>query len=91
VHRHVPVRRRGVHRAFGANRYDTVRQLLDSQHRYKECGPDGILTRTSMHRLQLAYLYLLDLRRLSKQAGFQLVQIAGGFDGRRSRKTPTNW
>ena len=40
------------------------------------------LTRTSLHRLQLAYLYPPDLRRLLKQAGFTLVQIAGGFDGR---------
>jgi SAM-dependent methyltransferase len=30
-------------------------------------------------------------RRLLKQAGFQSVQIAGGFDGRPSKKTPTNW
>jgi SAM-dependent methyltransferase len=65
-----------------ANRYDTVRQLVDSQHRYEEYGPDGTLTRTSLHRLQLAYLYPPDLRRLLKQAGFRSVQIAGGFDGR---------
>jgi SAM-dependent methyltransferase len=65
-----------------ANRYDTVRQLVDSQHRYEEYGPDGTLIRTSLHRLQLAYLYPPDLRRLLKGAGFTLVQIAGGFDGR---------
>lgn len=65
-----------------SNRYDTVRQLVDSQHRYEEYGPDGTLTRTSLHRLQLAYLYRPDLRRLLKEAGFQSVQIAGGFDGR---------
>ena len=65
-----------------SNRYDTVRQLVDSQHRYEEYGPDGILSRTSLHRLQLAYLYPPDLRRLLKAAGFQSVQIAGGFDGR---------
>jgi SAM-dependent methyltransferase len=65
-----------------SNRYDTVRQLVDSQHCYEEYGPDGTLTRTSLHRLQLAYLYPPDLRRLLKQAGFQSVQIAGGFDGR---------
>jgi len=65
-----------------SNRYDTVRQLVDSQHRYEEYGPDGILTRTSLHRLRLAYLYPPDVRRLLKQAGFQSVQIAGGFDGR---------
>jgi SAM-dependent methyltransferase len=65
-----------------SNRYDTVRQIVDSQHRYEEYGPDGILTRTSLHRLQLAYLYPPDLRRLLKEAGFQSVQIAGGFGGR---------
>lgn len=65
-----------------ANQYDTVRQLVDSHHRYEEYGPDGTLTRTSLHRLQLAYLYPSDLRRLLKEVGFQSVQIAGGFDGR---------
>ena len=65
-----------------SNRYDTVRQIVDSQHRYEEYGPDGTLTRTSLHRLQLAYLYPPDLRRLVKEAGFQSVQITGGFDGR---------
>ncbi len=65
-----------------ANRYDTVRQLVNSHHRYEEYCPDGILTRTSLHRLQLAYLFPTDLRRLLKQSGFQSVQIAGGFDGR---------
>jgi SAM-dependent methyltransferase len=65
-----------------SNRYDTVKQLVNSQHRYEEYLPDGTLTRTSLHRLQLAYLYPPDLRRLLKEAGFQSVQIAGGFDGR---------
>jgi hypothetical protein len=65
-----------------SNRYDTVRQLVNSQHRYEEYGSDGILTRTSLHQLQLAYLYPPDLRRLLTQAGFQSVHIAGGFDGR---------
>ncbi|MEO8259258.1 MAG: class I SAM-dependent methyltransferase [Acidobacteriota bacterium] len=65
-----------------STRYDTVRQLVDSQHRFEEYGPDGVLTRTSLHPLQLAYLYPPDLRRLLKQAGFQSVQMAGGFDGR---------
>jgi SAM-dependent methyltransferase len=65
-----------------ANHYDTVRQLVDSQHRYEEFGPDGVLSRTSLHRLQLAYLYPPDLRRLLKEAGFESVHVAGGFDGR---------
>jgi SAM-dependent methyltransferase len=65
-----------------SNRYDTVRQVVDSHHRYDEYGSNGDLTRTSLHRLQLAYLYPRDLRRLLHDAGFQAVQIAGGFDGR---------
>ena len=65
-----------------SNRYDTVRQIAHSQHRYEEYGPDGILTRTSLHRLELAYLYPPDIRRLLKDAGFQSIQIVGGFDGR---------
>jgi SAM-dependent methyltransferase len=65
-----------------ANRYDTVRQRVESHHRYEEYGPDATLTRTSLQRLQLAYLYSTDLRRLLTQAGFQSIQIAGGFDGR---------
>ena len=65
-----------------ANRYDTVHQLVNSQHRYEEYGSDGTLTATSLHQLQLAYLYPPDLQRLLKAAGFQSVHIAGGFDGR---------
>jgi SAM-dependent methyltransferase len=65
-----------------SNEYDTVRQLVRSQHRYEEYGPDGILTRASLHRLELAYLYPPDLRRLLKDAGFESVKIFGGFDER---------
>jgi SAM-dependent methyltransferase len=65
-----------------ANRYDTVRQRVHSHHRYEEYAPDGTLIRTSRHRLELAYLYPADIRRLLVQAGFGSVQIAGAFDGR---------
>jgi SAM-dependent methyltransferase len=65
-----------------ATRYDTVRQRLRSEHRFEEFAADGTLTRTSLHRLELAYLYPPDIRRLLDEAGFQSVQIAGGFDGR---------
>jgi SAM-dependent methyltransferase len=66
-----------------ANRYDTARQRVHSQHRYDEYGPDGTLERSSLQDLHLAYLYPPDLRRLLNQAGFRSVQICGGFDGRR--------
>lgn len=65
-----------------ANRYDTVRQVVHSLHRYDVYGPDGTLDRTSMLRLDLAYLYPADIRRLLAAAGFREVTIKGGFDGR---------
>jgi len=65
-----------------ANRYDPVRQLVRSQLRYDDFGADGILRRTFVHRLELAYLYPPDLRRLLEDAGFDEIQIAGGADGK---------
>jgi SAM-dependent methyltransferase len=65
-----------------ANRYDTTTQLVHSHHRYDEYAPDGTLTGSFLQRLQLAYLYPPDLRRLLNQAGFRSIQIYGGFDGR---------
>jgi ubiquinone/menaquinone biosynthesis C-methylase UbiE len=65
-----------------ANRYDTVRQVVHSQHRYDEYAANGALVRTSLHRLDLAYLYPADIRRLLAHAGFQQVTISGGFTGR---------
>jgi SAM-dependent methyltransferase len=65
-----------------ANRYDTVQRRVSSLHRYEEYGPDGTLKRTVLHRLELSYLYPADITRLLKSAGFQSVQIWGGFDGR---------
>jgi SAM-dependent methyltransferase len=65
-----------------ANRYDTVRQVVHSQHRYEEYTANGTLARTSLHRLDLAYLYPADIRRLLTQAGFRNVTIGGGFTGR---------
>lgn len=65
-----------------ANKYDTVRQRVHSQHRYEEFAADGTLQRTFLHRLELAYLYAPDIRRLLMQSGFRSVQIEGGFDGR---------
>lgn len=64
-----------------ANRYDTVRQVVHSQHRYEEYTVDEALNRTTLHRLELAYLYPADIRRLLAQAGFGKVTISGGFTG----------
>jgi SAM-dependent methyltransferase len=64
-----------------ANRFDTVRRRIHSQHRFEVFGPDGVLQRTTLHRLELTYLYPPDLRRLLEQAGFQSVTISGGFGG----------
>jgi SAM-dependent methyltransferase len=65
-----------------ANRYDTVRQVVHSQHRYEEYAADGVLSRAAVHRLELAYLYPADIRRELAQAGFADITIAGGFNGR---------
>ena len=65
-----------------ANRYDTVRQVVNSLQRYDVHGADGTLERTSMLRLELAYLYPADIRRLLTAAGFREITISGGFDGR---------
>lgn len=65
-----------------ATRYDTVRQIVNTQDRYEEYEPDGTLAQTSLHRLELAYLYPCDVRRLLTHAGFQSVRIDGGFGGR---------
>jgi SAM-dependent methyltransferase len=64
-----------------ANRYDTVRQVVHSQHRYEEYAADGTLARTWFQRLKLAYLYPNDIRHLLAQAGFREVRITGGFAG----------
>lgn len=65
-----------------ANRYDTVAQRVHSLHRYERFDAGGDLTRTFVHRLELAYLYPPDLRRLLEQSGFVDITIAGGPDGR---------
>jgi SAM-dependent methyltransferase len=65
-----------------AGHYDTVRQRVRSLHRYEQYGVDGDLKRTFLHRLELAYLYPADIRRLLEESGFGKVEIAGGFDGR---------
>lgn len=65
-----------------AIRYDTVAQAVSALHRYDVFGTAGVLERTSMLRLQLAYLYPSDIRRLLETAGFTNITINGGFDGR---------
>jgi SAM-dependent methyltransferase len=65
-----------------AVRYDTVHQRLQALQRYDEFGGDGTLVRTSLQRLELAYLYPADIEWLLKGAGFTSIHIAGGFDGR---------
>jgi SAM-dependent methyltransferase len=64
-----------------ANRYDTVRQVVHSQHRYEEYDAGGVLIRTTLHRLTLAYLYPGDIQYLLARAGFIGVTVNGGFAG----------
>ena len=65
-----------------ANRYDTVRQVVHSQHRYEEYDDNGLLIRTTLQRLELAYLYPGDIEYLLTRAGFTAITINGGFGGR---------
>jgi SAM-dependent methyltransferase len=65
-----------------ANRYDTVKQVVHSQHRYEEYDAGGVLSRTTLQRLTLAYLYQGDIEHLLARAGFTGVTISGGFGGR---------
>jgi SAM-dependent methyltransferase len=65
-----------------ANRYDTAGQVVHSLHRYDVFDDTGALERTSMLRLQLAYMYPSDIRRRLEVSGFTNITIAGGFDGR---------
>ena len=63
-------------------KYDTVRQRLNSLMRTEQFGADGALVRTHMMDLELAYLYQADVMRLLDHAGFDLVRISGDFTGR---------
>ncbi len=65
-----------------SSRYDTVQQRAHSMIRSEEFDADGALRRTQMMRLELAYLYPADIKRLLEQAGFHLVRISGDFKGR---------
>ena len=64
-----------------AVRYDTVAQLLHAQIRYDDYGADGVLARTYLHRLDLAYLYPGDIRRRLEHSGFANIELHGGSDG----------
>jgi hypothetical protein len=65
-----------------ANRYDTVRQRVQSMLRFELFDADGNLTRTYLQRLELAYLHRGDIARLLEQAGFRDITIAGDFTAR---------
>jgi SAM-dependent methyltransferase len=65
-----------------ASRYDTVQQRVHSLIRAEEFGTDGVLLRTHMMRLELAYLYPADIRQLLERSGFDLIRMSGDFTGR---------
>ena len=64
-----------------ANRFDTPARRIHSLHRYEEFDGEGVLQRTTVHNLELTYLYPPDIRRLLERAGFSSVTISGGFRG----------
>jgi SAM-dependent methyltransferase len=65
-----------------ANRYDTVKQRVHSMIRTEEFTERGSLKGTHMMRLELAYLYPADIKRLFDEAGFELIRLSGDFNGR---------
>ncbi len=65
-----------------ASSYDTVQQRVRSMLRAEEFSAAGQLVDTHMLRLELAYLYPADIRRLLERSGFELIRISGDFSGR---------
>jgi SAM-dependent methyltransferase len=65
-----------------AAHYDTVGQLVHARHRLERFNARGEHVETFMQRLELAYLYPGDLRRLLEHAEFEDIDMRGGFDGR---------
>lgn len=65
-----------------ASRYTTVQQRLASMIRTEEFDADGVLLRTNMMHLELAYLYPSDIAGLLENSGFELLRISGDFSGR---------
>jgi SAM-dependent methyltransferase len=63
-------------------RFDGVRHVLHAQLRFEEYGADGVLGRTSLQRLEIAYLFPDEIRWMLERAGFRSVEIHGGFEGR---------
>jgi ubiquinone/menaquinone biosynthesis C-methylase UbiE len=66
-----------------ATHYDTVAQRVHSLQQYEVYRQDGSLEKTSMFRIELAYLYPADIKRLLHASGFSEITIKGGFDGRK--------
>jgi len=65
-----------------ATQYDTIQKRVHSIHRHDRCGADGNVAQTFVHRLELAYLYLPDIRHLLQDAGFAAVEVYGDFHGK---------
>ena len=74
-----------------ASRYDTVQQRLESMIRTEEFGADGILLRTHMMHLELAYLYPSDIATPARASRLRAAADVRRFHGRRSSATATSW
>jgi SAM-dependent methyltransferase len=61
--------------------YDTEAQRLSLRLKYERFDATGLLVSSHYHPQSLAYLYPTDLRELLPEAGFDQVEITGGFDG----------
>lgn len=64
-----------------ASKYDTVNQVMSVKLRYEHFDQAGMLLKTYLMHLKLAYLYEGEVRFLLQQAGFTDVIIDGSFAG----------
>jgi SAM-dependent methyltransferase len=61
--------------------YDTEAQRLDARFRYERWSAQGVLLRTHLHLVRLAYLYPKQIDSLLREVGFSKIEITGGFAG----------
>jgi len=62
-----------------ANRYDTVRQLVHSRHRFERFAENGRLVEVHLQVLDMTYFYPSQLREVLLEAGFADATVYGGF------------
>jgi len=62
------------------NSYDTFNQVITARNIVEELGQTGELVRTVHVDYQLRYLYRFEMQHLLESAGYQVLDVYGGFD-----------